>query len=137
MRAFLVLVSLGFAASVSAQTHPCDVQPPPATIMARTVIVGWCHDQKDTNGDPTVILAFKVKIGATIVVTQTNPVPKIANPNTNGQYYYETGAVPVTKGNNQVVSVNAVDADGESAFTPFSFSVKGPGPKAPVSPRVQ
>jgi hypothetical protein len=136
---FLIAVALILlvAGTASAQTHPCDVTPTSNPVITKkTVVVGFCHDQKDLNGDPTTLTAVKIQMDGTLV-NWTNPTPTSATANAAGKWYYEAPSIQVNRGTH-AVTVVVSDLDGDSAATAtFPFTTKGPGPKVATDPRAR
>lgn len=132
---------LGIAANLQAQTHPCDTTPPSNTNAPTTFKVGFCHQNQDVDGTPTVLMSAKVWIDGVVTQTwtTTNPAgltPTGNNPNAAGDYYYETLSMTVSKGTH-TVNMSVVDnAGNESALSAnYSITVKV-NPKPPTKPRL-
>lgn len=141
MKLKLATLILALAPSAAyAQVHPCDAPIPTNPVIVKpSVIVGFCHGQKDTNGNPAVLTAFKLTIDGAVALTWTGPSLTPTSPAANnlGLWYYEAPAVPVGRGNHSV-QVSAVSADGESALTTaYTFSTKGSLPQVVVGVRAR
>jgi hypothetical protein len=84
--AFMLLT----VAPVAAQDpHPCDAPDTTLEVLLKTKSfrLGFCHAQKDEDGDPIVITGFKLTIdSATIDLGNLSP---IGGPNAKGWFYYE------------------------------------------------
>lgn len=127
---------LGMASNASAQAHPCDTVPSNTiTIVEGTRTLGWCHADKDTNGNPANITQFVLYTGATR--TQIFGVGTNAVPNAAGLIFF-TAPYNAVKGT-YVLQIAAINAQGEGAKSaPFTLTVTGAlsAPVIVVLPRV-
>ncbi len=122
-----ILFALAFlvcAASVQAQTHPCDIsQAPSFTVKSGIVTLTACHDSKDADGDPVTITGWTAVVDASrIAVTMT----KGAVSNAAGFYQY-TGTFPVKRGMHILTVETVFDDSGAPAVAtsaPFQVTAK-------------
>jgi len=130
MKFAAVCLFLLVATSVSAQTpHPCDVTPAPnPVVVGRTFTVGFCHNGKDLNGDPTTVTAFKIYLDGAVVLTWSNPTPSSPTPNSKGYVLYLAPQIPIGRGAH-TFAVTGVNVDGEGpSINPIGITTKVPPP---------
>jgi len=135
---FLVLcIWLGVSLAAQAQTHPCDATiTPNPTITNPLIVVGFCHNGQDLDGNSTTIMAFKIYVDNLLVLTWTSPTPTGA-PSATGYSYFQTIGIAVSRGTH-AVAATAMNIDGDSVMSAsFSFNKAGKVPKAVVAVRAQ
>ena len=136
MRAVWCVLFLLVATPGMAQTHPCDVTPPPTPSVRNTYRVQFCWDARDLDGNPILPADVQVRlaIDGTAQALRALPTP-ISVPSTTGSSLYEYAGLASVKGAHSI-TVTVVTAEGEATSVPFAYTVKGAPPKPPLVPRV-
>jgi hypothetical protein len=130
----VLLLLLLSAATVSAQTHPCDA--PDQTVATKGSRLGWCHDRKDADGFAiTQAIGWRVTVNGTVTDLGTMQ-PIGTSPNSAGLWYFEALLPTGQPRGTYPVFVTAYSAEGPSLpSTTISWQIGGP-PNKPVKPRV-
>ena len=134
-----VIGLLFLPATARAQAHPCDETPPAEYRVKKEepVVPGWCHDGKDDEGLPIVLLGFRLKVTtpAGVEVHDVGLPAPLTPPNTAGFVYYESA--PMAFSTSASVAVTAYSPDGDGLYsTPIIVRAFGL-PRAPKGLRTQ
>ena len=131
-------IALLAAAPAAAQTHPCDA--PATTVEVRPGVpfaLGFCHDLKDGEGNPTTVDLFKVSIDGAAPVF-SGKLTAIGQANAAGLFYFETPKTIVASAGSRriaIVANNTIAGDGPASL-PLDFVSKALPPSQANKPRI-